>query len=140
MIELIKKIALGFLSLLFITSCNTKKVIPGEIIGKYQSVDNSTEKSYIALKNNGEFEWVGNANNVLASGTFAVKETGPWNNGSNAWDIFMKIEKQVESYGDIFHNNASIILHDKHSLSPGEKDYYRFDLHGPLDAEWVKNK
>ena len=138
--NIFKNIYVGLFLILFITSCNTKKVIPNEIIGKYQSVDYSTEKSYILLKNNGEFQWIGSANNVLASGSFTIKETGPWNNGSNAWDIFIKIEKQVESYGDVFSDNASIILHDKHSLTPGERDYYRFDLHGPLDAEWIKNK
>lgn len=138
--NIIKKLSFGLFLIMLITSCKNKKVIPNEIIGKYQSVDYSNEKSYIILKNNGEFQWIGKANNVLASGTFTIKETGPWNNGSNTWAIFIDIEKQVESYGDIFKENASIILHDKHSLTPGERDYYRFDLHGSLDAEWIKNR
>jgi len=138
--SLIKSISNSILILLIINSCNNKKVIPTEIIGKYQSVDYSSEKSYILLSNNGEFEWIGSKNNILASGTYTAKETGPWNNGSNAWNIFIKIDKQIETYGDIFHNNASVILHDKHSLTPGEKDYYRFDLNGSVDGEWIKNK
>jgi hypothetical protein len=136
---LIQSITTIFL-LIILNSCAKKKPIPNEIIGQYVSVDNSDKKSYIVLNNRGEFQWIGNKADTLASGIFKAIETGSWNNGTKSWDIKLKVEKDIDSYGDIFRENASICLHDKHKFSPGEKDFYRFDLHGPLDSEWVKIK